>query len=148
MISYASVEIKMEQEELTPSDNHTTVINVNQTVRPGNFDTVNKYILDGETRYDTVPIFGAMSMRAHYVSMAEVSEEDLMGHQIERTEATDERIGIKEITKGVNTGWKTTAIWAFEEVNGERRFCKYCTTIKEDGKVQVRLVYDYKPLPT
>ncbi|WQF76711.1 hypothetical protein CDEST_01725 [Colletotrichum destructivum] len=146
VISYASLELKMDQKDPAPPERPATVIDINQTVRPGGFDTANSYILDGETRHDKVPIFGAMSMRAKYVPKAEVSGEDLMGHEIEQPSPTDERVGIKEFTEGVNTGWKTTALWGFEKVNGERRFCKYCTTTKGDEKVQARLVYDYRSL--
>ncbi|KAK2051503.1 hypothetical protein LY76DRAFT_640100 [Colletotrichum caudatum] len=146
VISYASLELKMEQKDPAPPDRAATVIDVSQTVRPGGFDTANSYILDGEIRHAKVPIFGAMSMRAQYVPMAEVSEEDLMGHEIERPSVSDDRVAIKEMTEGVNTGWKTTVLWGFEKVNEERRFCKYCTTTRGDEKVQARLVYDYRPL--
>ncbi|TLD09210.1 uncharacterized protein PgNI_07972 [Pyricularia grisea] len=144
VISYASLELKMIQKAAEPPERPATVIDVIQTVRPGGFDSENSYILDGETRTDKVPIFGAMSMKAVYVPMAEVSTEDIMGQVIEQPSATDDRVAIKEMTEGVNTGWKTTALWAFQEIDGERRFCKYCTTTKGEEKVQARLVYDYK----
>ncbi|KAI6443883.1 hypothetical protein MCOR17_011323 [Pyricularia oryzae] len=146
VISYASLELTMVQKEAEPPERPTTVIDVKQTVKPGGFDTDNSYILDGETRTDKVPIFGAMSMRAVYVPMSEITKEDTMGNIIEEPSTTDKRVALKEMTEGVNTGWKTTALWAFQEIDGERRFCKYCTTTKGEGeeKVQARLVYDYK----
>nr|QJY30859.1 hypothetical protein [Discosia rubi] len=147
VISFASLEITMDQKEPAPPTDPSTIIKVKQTVRPGGFDTANSYVLDGKLRTDTVPIFGAMSMRAQYVSSVEVSSEDVLGREIEKPIASDDRVGIKEVTEGVNTGWKTTALWGFERINGERRFCKYCITTKEGQNVQARLVYDYKALP-
>lgn len=136
----------MEQQEPTPPETSATVIRVKQTVRPGGFDTSNAYNLDGELRQEAVPIFGAVSMRANYVSAADISKEDTMNYEIERPIFTDDRIAIREMTVGVNTGWEATTLWGFQQVNGERRFCKYCTTTKGDQKVQVRLIYDYRPL--
>ena len=150
VISFATLELKMVQNPPAPPERPTTVIDINQTVRPGGFDTANSYILDGETRHDKVPIFGAMSMRAQYVTMGEVGQDELMGHEIEQPDVADGRVGIKEMTEGVNTGWKTTAVWVFEKADGEtghRRFCKYCTTTKGEQRVQARLVYDYRVTP-
>ncbi|EKG11532.1 hypothetical protein MPH_11025 [Macrophomina phaseolina MS6] len=146
IINYASLEIKMRQQPPSPPERPTAVIDINQIVRPGGFDTANSYILDGETREDTVPIFGTIAMHCSYVKAADVADEDSFGASVERPLSDDERIGIMEISEGVHTGWFTTTLWAFETVDGERRFCKYCTTTKDDQKVQARLVYDYSPI--
>ncbi|KAG6353645.1 hypothetical protein INS49_005353 [Diaporthe citri] len=147
VIAYARLEIEMKQQVSDePDTKSATIINVKQTVRPGGFDTANRYILDGQTRHDTVPIFGAMSMKASYVSRAEVSEEATLGREIEDPVGGDGRVAIEERSGGVNTGWQTVATWGFEEVNGERRFCKYCITTKGDQKAEARLVYDYRAL--
>lgn len=137
-----------------PDTSSTTVIEIKQTVRPGGFDTANKYVLDGETRTDTVPMFGAMSMRAQYVGRAEASDilnasSSNMGKDLETPLGGDGegRVGISEISQGVNTGWKTVAVWGFQRLDGERRFCKYCITTKGDQKAEARLVYDYRALP-
>lgn len=146
VINFASLELIMRQQPPAHPETPATVININQIVRPGGFDSANSYVLDGDTREDTVPIFGAMSMRAAYANAADVTEDDALGRNVERPISGDERIGIREVAKGVHTGWSTTSLWAFEKVDGERRFCKYCITTKEDQKAQARLVYDYKPL--
>jgi hypothetical protein len=134
-----------------PDTESAAIINVKQTVRPGGFDTANRYVLDGQTRHDTVPIFGAMSMRARYVSKEEVSKEATLGREIEEPVIVGRDDGvhpvaIEERSGGVNTGWQTVATWGFEKVDGERRFCKYCITTKGDQRAEARLVYDYRAL--
>ena len=42
-------------------------LSVRQTIRPGEFDSANEYILNGDTRYNTVPIFGEVSATNSYV---------------------------------------------------------------------------------
>lgn len=115
-------------------------------MRPGGFDSENEYILDGETRYDTVPIFGEVSATNSYVTQKEVTNEDSLGRSVEPIDGED-RIGIMEIAKGVHTGWASRTLWAFEAIEGERHLCKYATTTKDDRKATARMVFDYLSTP-
>lgn len=36
-----------------------------------------------------------------------------------------------------------TAVWGFEEVEGERRYVRYTVTRKGEKEIRLRLVYDF-----
>ena len=145
VINAASLELSFQQ-DLPETEDAPTRFSVKQTVRPGGFDSVNEYILDGEIRYDTVPIFGEVSARNSYVTLGEVSVEDFLGREIERISG-ERRIGILEIACGVHTGWTSRTLWAFERIEGRRHLCKYATTTKDNQKAVARMVFDYIGIP-
>ena len=128
------------------ASNPAVEIAVKQTVRPGGFDSFNSYFLDGAVREDTVPIFGTIAMHADYVKAGGIAEDELLGYEIEGTK-DEEKAAIREVAKSVYSGWETVTVWGFEEVQGERRYCKYCVTTKDEKTATARLVYDYKGVP-
>ena len=135
----------MTQKEPSASNNAVEIA-VKQTVRPGGFDSFNSYILDGAVREDTVPIFGTIAMHAGYVKSGGIAEHELLGYEIEGMK-DGEKVAIREVAKSVYSGWETVTLWGFEEVLGERRYCKYCVTTKDEKTATARLVYDYKGVP-
>lgn len=145
IINYAALELAMTQKEASAS-NTAVEIAVKQTVRPGGFDSFNSYILDGAVREETVPIFGTIAMHADYVKAGAIAEEELLGYEIEGMK-DGEKVAIREVTKSVHSGWETVTVWGFEEVQGERRYCKYCVTTKDEKTATARLVYDYRGVP-
>ena len=145
VISAASLELSFQQ-DLPENEDTPTRFSVKQTVRPGGFDSVNEYILDGKTRYDTVPIFGEVSATNSYVTQGDVTDEDSLGREVERISG-EQRIGILEIACGVHTGWTSRTLWGFETIEGRRHFCKYATTTKDDQKTMARMVFDYISTP-
>lgn len=129
---------------LPPADDDapaTTRFSFKQTVRPGGFDTRNEYVIDGAKRTDTVPIFGEITMHASYVGPGGVTREQTLAHDIESVD--DQHAAILEVVDSENMGWTATTVWAFEVIDGERRFCKYNTTVKGEQTATARMVLDY-----
>lgn len=145
MINVADLEFSFQQ-DLPETENSPTRFTVKQTVRPGGFDSSNEYILDGKTRYDTVPIFGEVCATNSYVSENAVTVEDTLHRKIERAKGQP-TIGILELTNGVHTGWASQTVWGFERIDGKRYLCKYATTTKDDQKATARMVFDYLGAP-
>lgn len=145
VINVASLELSFQQ-DLPETEDAPIRFTVKQTVRPGGFDSANEYILDGKTRYDTVPIFGEVSARNSYVSENDVTSEDSLGREIERISG-QQRIGIMEIASGVHTGWTSRTLWGFETIEKGRHLCKYAITTKDEQKATARMVFDYLGTP-
>jgi hypothetical protein len=45
--------------------------------------------------------------------------------------------------ESTTNGWVVTQIWGFQEVKGERRFCRNIVATKGKNVAKARLVYDY-----
>lgn len=156
VINFAHLELSMKQtlEQASSPDGTITApvtsIHVTQTVTPGSFNSDSSYVLDGVTREATVPIFGAMSMCAHYVGVADDDEggEGNLLQRLERPVDGDDTVGLKEVAKGLAAGWTTTTVWGVEKIDGNRHYIKDCTTVKGAEVARARLVYDYKGPPT
>ncbi|EHK20210.1 uncharacterized protein TRIVIDRAFT_48080 [Trichoderma virens Gv29-8] len=127
------------------SDRTATKFSFKQTVRPGGFDTKNEYIVDGKKRTDTVPIFGEITMHCDYVGLHALTSGQLLGRDIESVD--EEHAAIVEVVESENMGWVTTTVWGFETIDGERRLCKYNTTVKGDLVEKATMVHDYIGVP-
>ncbi len=144
MINFATLELQYIKDP--PSDAIAAPsFAFKQTVRPGGFDTTNKYVIDGEKRTDTVPIFGEITMHAKYVDRDEVTPEQTLGTGIQGD--TTKEVAILEVVESENMGWRAETLWVFEMVNGEHRFCKYNIITKEAQRATAKMVYDYIGLP-
>ncbi|KAK5996285.1 hypothetical protein PT974_03039 [Cladobotryum mycophilum] len=140
VINWADLELQYVK--LPPTEESTaTRFSFKQTVRPGGFDTKNEYVVDGEKRTDTVPIFGEITMHCAYVGRKDLKEEELLGREIESVD--EDHAAIVEVVNSENMGWTTTTVWGFETIDGERRLCKYNTTTKDDQIETARMVHDY-----
>ncbi|KAL2132705.1 hypothetical protein VTI74DRAFT_3468 [Chaetomium olivicolor] len=139
VVNFASLELQYER--LPPASGSTAPrFGYKQTIRPGGFDTKNEYILDGQARVDTVPIFGEISMRCHYAGGEEVAKQ----YQTTGLESADEgHAAVVEIVESEVMGWTATSVWGFEVVGGERRFVKHNTAVKGEKAEKTRLVFDY-----
>ncbi|KAL8974905.1 MAG: hypothetical protein Q9197_000874 [Variospora fuerteventurae] len=141
-----SLEDTFALQDLPETENAPIRFSVKQTVRPGGFDSSNEYVLDGKTRYDTVPIFGEVSATNSYVTADAVTVEDTLHRGIEYAKG-QQKVGILEITTGVHTGWASQTVWGFERIDGGRHLCKYAITTKDDQKATARMVFDYLGAP-
>ncbi|KAH6650458.1 hypothetical protein F5144DRAFT_523685 [Chaetomium tenue] len=140
IINFATLELEYVKLDPTP-DATAARLAFKQTVRPGGFDTRNEYILDGESRTDTVPIFGEISMRCHYVGSEEAAKHDAVGLETDADNAG--HAAILEILRSEPMGWAATTVWGFEVIDGVRRFVKHNSTIKGEKVEKAKLVFDY-----
>ncbi|KAI1193513.1 hypothetical protein F5X97DRAFT_338829 [Nemania serpens] len=140
VINFASLELQYIKD--APSDETAAPsFAFKQTVRPGGFDTINKYIIDGEKRTDTVPIFGEITMHAKYLDRDEVTPEQTLGRGIQGDSTKD--VALLEVVESENMGWKAETLWVFETIDGEYRFCKYNIITKDGQRETAKLVHDY-----
>lgn len=140
MINFASLELQYIKD--APNDaTAAPSFAFKQTVRPGGFDTVNRYIIDGEKRTDTVPIFGEITMHAKYLNRDEVTPEQTLGMGIQGNSTSD--VAILEVVESESMGWRAETLWAFETIEGEHRFCKYNIITKDGQRETAKLVHDY-----
>jgi hypothetical protein len=93
-----------------------------------------------------VPISGAIAAHAGYVKRGEVCDDELLEHQIEE-DVDDWKVAIREVMRSVNAGWQTVSIWSMENIEGKRRYCKYCVATKNAQVAKVRLIYDHNGSP-
>ena len=137
VINFASLELQYVK--LPPAPGSTaTRFGFKQTVSPGGFNTSNEYIMDGEKRTDTVPIFGEISARCSYIGHNDVAK------QVEGFASADaDQLAILEITNSEAMGWSASTAWVFEALEGERRLVKHNTTTKGDKVEKARMVFDY-----
>ncbi|KAK4157707.1 hypothetical protein C8A00DRAFT_29391 [Chaetomidium leptoderma] len=144
VINIADIELqyaRMPQEDASAA----TTLSFKQTIRPGGFDSKNDYIVDGEKRSATVPIFGPVNMHCRFAGHGEVPTEFTLGSELVVSE--DDHAALVEVLNSDINGWTATTLWGFEMVNGERRFCKYNTTIKGEKRATAKMVYDYLGTP-
>ncbi|KAI0506265.1 hypothetical protein F5B22DRAFT_650823 [Xylaria bambusicola] len=140
VINFASLELQYTKDP--PSDpTAATSFSFKQTVRPGGFDTINRYVLDGDKRTDTVPIFGEVTMYAKYLNRDEVTLEQTLGTGIQGDAEKD--VAIIEVTESKSMGWKAETVWVFETIDGEYRLCKYNRIWKGDQSAKAKMVHDY-----
>ncbi|WQF80926.1 hypothetical protein CDEST_05940 [Colletotrichum destructivum] len=117
-----------------------------QTVNPGGFTAEDVYLLDGEMRESTVPIWGRVASRLRMCgSRTEVENIDMFkdGGGGDNARAAEGAV-IEEKTVSIGGGgWTSMLVWGFEEVAGERRFTQCCLTVKGETRQQASIVYDY-----
>ncbi|KAI1362324.1 hypothetical protein F5Y08DRAFT_312432, partial [Xylaria arbuscula] len=140
VINFASLELQYIKD--SPSDTNTAPsFAFKQTVRPGGFDTNNRYVIDGEKRTETVPIFGEVTMHAKYLDRDEVTLEQTFGRGIEGDAEKD--VALLEVTESAGMGWRGETLWVFETINGEHRLCKYNIIRKNGQTATAKMVHDY-----
>ncbi|KAK5633754.1 hypothetical protein RRF57_009468 [Xylaria bambusicola] len=140
VINFATLELQYIKDP--PSDATTPPsFDFKQTIRPGGFDTTNRYVIDGEKRTDTVPIFGEITMHAKYLDRDEVTSEQTLGTGIQGDATKD--VAILEVVESENMGWRAETLWVFETIDGEYRFCKYNIISKDGQSATAKMVHDY-----
>ena len=147
ILGFAGVSLHLTQTKAPPPEDAAgapvTTIRARQTVTPGGFNSEDSYILDSKDRVSNVPIFGTVAVRTTYVPVAELEDAELR----KRVESGGGDVVIQEVVENKKAGWKTDGTWAFEAVEGERRFTRTSvTTTSAESDVQViaKVVYDFK----
>lgn len=123
----------------SPADAVITLC-IKQIVRPGSFDSMGTYHLDGKPQEYSLPIFGDVNMRLQYINVADISSEPLR-QRLEK--ANPSKIVIDESAHNPGKGWKAQVVWAFELVNEKRYLTRNVSTWNDKEKVEARMVYDY-----
>ncbi|KAJ5129069.1 hypothetical protein N7448_002781 [Penicillium atrosanguineum] len=116
-------------------------LHIKQTVRPGSFDSMGTYHLDGKPQEFSLPIFGDVNMRLQYINVANISNETLR-QRLEK--ANPSKIVINESADNPDKGWEAQVVWAFELVNEKRYLTRNVSTWNDKERVEARMVYDYQ----
>jgi hypothetical protein len=115
-------------------------IHVTQIVTPGNFNSQDTYVLDSVSRESTVPIFGKIAVEAKYTTFADIEDAEVRA-KFERS--SEPQTSIVETVKSMGSGWEITSVWCFENIESERRYCRYSVAHKGDQELRLKLVYDF-----
>jgi hypothetical protein len=142
-ISYATISITVNQYEAPPkppaeSTDIFTHIDIEQSAS-GLTNTQENRCLDDTFRDHTDWLFGHVKGRTAWVTLDQIEEAYLKnGWEVE----ADGKL-ITSHVESQDAGWTATQVWGFQEVNGERRYCRNIIVSKEDQRAEFRLVYDY-----
>ncbi|KAJ4294706.1 hypothetical protein N0V88_004940 [Collariella sp. IMI 366227] len=106
-------------------------------IRPGGFGSENSFNIDGVAWTEPTPLFGDIRVRCHYANSDEVARDyGLPGLDI----ADPNNAAIIESVESKAKGWTATSVWAFEVIDGVRRYVKYNTAKKGDKVEKIRMV--------
>lgn len=121
----------------TVTDKNVTIVDITQTVS-GLASTEEKRCLDNEFRPHSDFIFGEVRGQSRWVTLEEIEDEYL-----KQGWEPAERYVLSYV-ESPSKGWKSTQIWGFQIVNGERRYCRNIVLTKDGERRETRLVYDYQ----
>lgn len=123
------------------SDTGAAVVRLHQTqtVTPGGFKSEDVYLLDGVEREQNAQAFGALVTDVKFVAIDEARDKELAG-KLQSAGTTEV---IEEFSSSKKSGWTTLTTWAFEHVDGLRRFTQNSVTVKGEKSAKARLVYDF-----
>lgn len=141
-VDVASVVIEVNQYEAPPKPPSTstdvvTHIDIAQTAA-GLSTTHENRCLDDVYREHSDWLFGDVRGKSRFVKLSEI-EDEFLKTGWEDPEAT---YFLSE-AENPSKGWQAWQIWGFQQVNGERRYCRNAIVTKKDKKETLRLVYDY-----
>ncbi|KAG7284210.1 hypothetical protein NEMBOFW57_010573 [Staphylotrichum longicolle] len=142
ILSWAGVALHLTQTSApsSPGKPPVTTITAKQTITPGGFNSEEAYVLDDSVKHASLPIFGAVSVRARYTPLDEIDDAELR----ERLAKDGATVAVQEFAESKGGEWKTEGVWGFEVIGGERRFTRTNITTGRGERVLARLVYDYK----
>ncbi|KAK4235664.1 hypothetical protein C8A03DRAFT_17622 [Achaetomium macrosporum] len=144
ILSWAGVALHLTQTSApsssSPGKPPVTTITAKQTITPGGFNSEEAYVLDNSVKHASLPIFGAVSVRARYTPLDEIEDAELR----ERLAKDGATVAIQEFAESKGGDWKTEGVWGFEVIGGERRFTRTNITTGRRERVVARLVYDYR----
>ena len=141
----------MTQYEAAPKAPNTstdpvTHIDIQQIATAGMKGTREERCLDNNLRPHSDWIFGNVEGRSRWLSLDEVEDGFLKSNWLEgESEKTgpDGKDHVLSFVENVDTHWTAEQIWGFQDVEGERRYCRNIVIKKGDERVNMRLVYDY-----
>ncbi|KZZ98899.1 hypothetical protein AAL_02450 [Moelleriella libera RCEF 2490] len=136
-----SLAVSQEDVPAAESDTGAAVVRLHQTqtVTPGGFKSEDVYLLDGVEREQNAQAFGALVTDVKFVTIDEARDKELAG-KLQSAGTTEV---IEEFSSSKKSGWTTLTTWAFEDVDGLRRFTQNSVTVKGEKSAKARLVYDF-----
>lgn len=100
--------------------------------------------LDDVPRQHSDRIFGTVLGHSHWTTVEELEDSFLRSGWRGPAEGELPAL-IWTRSSSVNKGWSATQVWGFQDVDGERRYCRNLLVVKDDQRVECRFVYDYVP---
>ncbi|KAK7419316.1 hypothetical protein QQZ08_010899 [Neonectria magnoliae] len=143
-IGYASISLDVNQYTAPPKAPNTstdvvTHIDIVQSAS-GLTSTQENRCLDATFREHSDWLFGSVKGLSTFVSLDEVDDEFLKKDWLVEGEG---KTLVKSYVESQDNGWIATQIWGFQNIGGERRYCRRIVVTKGDQRVQVLFVYDY-----
>ncbi|KHN93857.1 uncharacterized protein MAM_08279 [Metarhizium album ARSEF 1941] len=142
-ISYATVSIGVNQYEAPPKPPNESAdifvhIDIEQSAS-GLANTQENRCLDNTYREHSDRLFGHVRGRSTWLAPDEIEDAYLKnGWDAE----ADGKLIFSHV-ESLDAGWTATQVWGFQQVNGERRYCRNIVVAKNDERAEFRLVYDY-----
>lgn len=118
-----------------------TFVDIEQVGTGGIKGTTEKRHLDGKEGEHKDHIFGHVKGISKFGTISEVTDEFLKTGWLPET--LEGEIIMTNVTNQ-DSGWTAQQVWGFEEVQGERRYCRHAVVEKDGKRVNTRLVYDYQ----
>lgn len=98
------------------------------------------HCLDGLPRDHSDWLFGSVINKTRWISLEDIEDKFLRsgwhhegGNNLIHSHAASEA-----------NGWTATQIWGFQEVDGERHYCRNIVIEKEERRAEFRFVYDWQ----
>ena len=123
-----------------------THVDIDQTLTGGLKGTTEKRCIDDAEREHSDWMFGSVRGQSRWATAASIDDAFLAKGWLE---GDDEKAGpagethILSFVQSLDNGWTATQIWGFQEVGGERHYCRNIVVAKGSERVEIRLVYDY-----
>jgi len=115
-------------------------VDIEQTATGGIKGTTELRQLDGQTGEHEDQIFGKVRGQTNWVKLADVKDDFLSKGWLPETAQGET---IESNVESVGNGWKASQIWGFEDIKGERRYCRHVVITKGGKSKTGRLVYDW-----
>ncbi|UNI15099.1 hypothetical protein JDV02_001667 [Purpureocillium takamizusanense] len=145
-IGMATITIDVNQYEAPPkapstADGTFTHIDIEQSAS-GLSSTKEARCLDDLQREHSDWLFGNVKGQTAWVSVADIDDEYLGKGWL--SEGGDGKNLIRSHVVSQDSGWTATQVWGFQDINGERRYCRKIVIAKDDQRAEFRFVYDYQ----
>ncbi len=124
-----------------------THVDIEQTLTGGLKGTTEKRCIDNTDREHSDWMFGSVRGQSRWVSPAAIDDAFLAKGWLEgdaEQGGPDGETHILSFVQSLDNGWTATQVWGFQEVKGERRYCRNIVVAKGSDRVEFRLVYNYQ----
>ena len=144
-VGLATITIDVNQYEAPPkapstADGTFTHIDIEQSAS-GLSSTKEARCLDDLPRDHSDWLFGNVKGQSSWVSVDDITDEYLKKGWLSEGEG---KTLIRSHVVSQDNGWTATQIWGFQDINGERRYCRNIVIAKGDQRAEFRFVYNYE----
>ncbi|KAK4086658.1 LCCL domain-containing protein [Purpureocillium lilacinum] len=144
-VGLATITIDVNQYEAPPkapstADGTFTHIDIEQSAS-GLSSTKEARCLDDLPRDHSDWLFGNVKGQSSWVSVDDITDEYLKKGWLSEG---DGKTLIRSHVVSQDNGWTATQIWGFQDINGERRYCRNIVIAKGDQRAEFRFVYNYE----